>query len=41
MVRRPQPWMTIADVFGNEGPALHQWVTGQVYHLWVVDKEDF
>ena len=36
----PQPWMTIADVFGHEGLALHKRITEQVFHLWVIDKED-
>ncbi len=36
----PQPWMTIADVLRSEGRALHDHIIGQVYHYWVIDKED-
>ena len=39
--RIPQPWMTMADVFGSQGRELHSRITEQVFSLWVIDKEDF
>jgi hypothetical protein len=36
----PQPWMTIADAFKSDGRALHEHIAGEVYHYWIIDKED-
>jgi len=37
----PQPWMTVADVFGFGGEPLGKRITEEVFHRWVIDKEDY
>ena len=37
----PQPWMIFADVFAHGGEQLGKRITREVFHRWVIDKEDF
>jgi hypothetical protein len=36
----PQPWQTVADVFGSDGRQLIPKLVENVLHLWTIDKED-
>jgi len=36
----PQPWMTIADMFGLNPAERGRHISKEVFHLWVIDEED-
>ncbi len=35
-----KPWTATADAFAYQGNELHQFIAGQVFALWEIDKED-